>query len=152
MFRATGPDTYKGIQMLVTAEAFDSRVEDSEYEYSWRIDGMTWSAFQPQSTFLITHPILLLQGHHELEVRARRVDDYHIDPTPAIHEFSIDTQPPMLTTRSDGRVRQVLICVTRGTRVEYQVHERIVGIDGDEFPFDPQASVIAQHQAGLHPR
>ena len=37
-------------------------------------------------------------------------------------------------------------------RVEYQVHERIwVGIDGDEFPFDPQASVTvrATDQAGL---
>ena len=150
MFRATGPDTYKGIQMLVTAEAFDSRVEDSEYEYSWRIDGMTWSAFQPQSTFLITHPILLLQGHHELEVRARRVDDYRtLDPTPAIHEFSIDTQPPMLElTRSDGRVRVEVsdfVSARDELRVEYQVHERIwVGIDGDEFPFDPQASVTVR--------
>ena len=121
------------------------------------LDGMTWSAFQPQSTFLITHPILLLQGHHELEVRARRVDDYRtLDPTPAIHEFSIDTEPPMLElTRSDGRVRVEVsdfVSARDELRVEYQAHERIwVGVDGDEFTFDPQASVTvrATDQAGL---
>ena len=157
MFRAAGPDTYRKLELLVTAGALDSRVEDSEHEYSWRLDGTTWSAFQPQSTFSVTHPLLLLQGRHELEVRARRVDDYRtLDPTPAIHEFVIDTEPPQLQlTRVDGEVRievNDLVSPREELRVEYQAHEQIwVDVDGDEFSFDPKVAVTvrATDKAGL---
>ena len=157
MFRAAGPDTYRKLELLVTADALDSRVEDSEHEYSWRLDGTTWSAFQPQSTFSVTHPLLLLQGRHELEVRARRVDDYRtLDPTPAIHEFVIDTEPPQLElTRVDGYVRievNDFVSPREELRVEYKAHEQIwVDVDGDEFSFDPEVAVTvrATDKAGL---
>jgi MYXO-CTERM domain-containing protein len=52
-------------------------------EFSWRLDGGAWSIFRPGPRLTVRSPLLLLEGEHRLEVRARTVGDYRsLDPQP----------------------------------------------------------------------
>ena len=106
-FRAVGPHTFKQIPLRILVDAWGASDDESEYEYSWRINGSTWSPFQPKDELTITHPMLLLQGKHTLAVRARVVGDYStLDSTPAEEMIIIDTIPPSIRlSEMDGRIR-----------------------------------------------
>ncbi len=63
-------------------------------EYSWRLDGGHWSAFQPGPQLHIRHPLLALAAAHQLQLRARSIGDYRsLDPDPAHLEISVRPQP-----------------------------------------------------------
>jgi MYXO-CTERM domain-containing protein len=103
---AAGVDAWKLSSITVDIDAWDSRIDDVPMEYSFRIDQSNWSPFSPVSSGVIRHPQLFLQGHHRLEVRARRVDDYHsLDPTPGHVDLIMDSVAPRLALhRDDERV------------------------------------------------
>ncbi|MEZ4340396.1 MAG: MYXO-CTERM sorting domain-containing protein [Sandaracinaceae bacterium] len=72
-------------------------IEGVEYEYSYRIDGTSWSAWTTDERIQIDDDILLLQARHEIEARARVVGEPgSVDVTPASAELIVDILPPHL--------------------------------------------------------
>jgi len=72
-------------------------------EYSYRLDGGAWSLFQQGPTLEVHSPRLLLQGKHELQIRARTPGDYQsLDPTPTRLTFAVN-RPAELGGAPAGR-------------------------------------------------
>ncbi|MGK0358787.1 MAG: hypothetical protein ACI9U2_001080 [Bradymonadia bacterium] len=110
-FELDGDDTWKRPWVRLVVDAFAGEVDDPEMEFSWKVDGMSWSLFTPASslgngTVIVRSPAFLLQGKHQIQVRARRVDDYKtLDPTPAVVEVIIDSIAPNVALhQADGKV------------------------------------------------
>ncbi len=62
-----------------------SAVSDRPHEYSWRVDGMTWSRWAAGPWVDVTAPTFELAGEHRVEVRARVVDEPEsADAEPAV--------------------------------------------------------------------
>ncbi|MDQ3033613.1 MAG: MYXO-CTERM sorting domain-containing protein [Myxococcota bacterium] len=75
----------------------------ADYEYSYRIDGMTWSHWTSDRRVHVDSDVLLLQARHTVEARARvRGEATSVDPTPASAELIIDVLPPELQVSRDG--------------------------------------------------
>ncbi|AKF09396.1 MYXO-CTERM sorting domain-containing protein [Sandaracinus amylolyticus] len=77
----------------------------TEYEYSHRVDGTTWSEWSSTSRVRIDDPVLLLQGRHEIEARARVAGDARsVDATPARATLIVDVIAPdvQLSRLPDG--------------------------------------------------
>ncbi len=76
-------------------------------EFSYRVNGGTWSLFERTAQLAIADPMLILPGEHLIEVRAREVGlPYTVDPTPAKTRVMIDWEPPTVQIeRSDRIVR-----------------------------------------------
>ena len=71
--------------------------EGVEYEYSARLDGMSWTPWQTDPHVVLDHEALLLQAKHTAEVRARVVGEREsVDPTPAVHELIVDLEAPTI--------------------------------------------------------
>lgn len=72
-------------------------VEADQVEFSHRLDGGLWSSFRADPEIVLDDPILLLQGRHRLEVRARRKNALAtLDRSPAALEFDVDFEAPHL--------------------------------------------------------
>jgi hypothetical protein len=96
-FELDGLETWKKPYLRVALSATDGTTDEAAMEYSWRVDGSSWSLFSHTDFAVIRDPALLWQGRHTLQVRARRVDDYRtLDPTPAVIEFIVDSVEPAL--------------------------------------------------------
>lgn len=75
----------------------------SDYEYSYRIDGMTWSHWTSEPRVRIDDDVLLLQARHTIEARSRvRGQPRSVDPTPARAELIVDVLPPEVQVSRDG--------------------------------------------------
>lgn len=73
-------------------------------EHQVRLDGGFWTPFTREQQIRVSRPELLVQGRHRIEVRARVAGDYRtLDPTPAVLEFFIDSEPPSVTV-ANGEV------------------------------------------------
>ncbi|MFN3199774.1 MAG: MYXO-CTERM sorting domain-containing protein [Bradymonadia bacterium] len=91
------PEGWRKPFVRVALDAWDGTADEAEMEYSWRIDGGSWSLFSATDEMVIRDPALLMQGRHTLAVRARRADDYHtLDPDPAELSFIIDSRAPII--------------------------------------------------------
>lgn len=130
-FIIDGDDTWKRPYVRLAVDAFTGQDDDApQMEFSWKVDGHSWSLFTPARQMTIRSPAFLIQGKHEIQVRARRVDDYHtLDPTPARVEVIVDSIAPVLSlTEDDG---QVLISVEDMVSAAEDLHleQRIDGGD-----------------------
>ena len=105
-FELDGDDTWKRPWVRLAVDAFAGEQDDPEMEFSWKVDGMSWSLFTPARNMVIRSPAFLLQGKHQIQVRARRIDDYKtLDPTPAVVEVIIDSiKPNVALHQAEGRV------------------------------------------------
>ncbi|AKF05600.1 hypothetical protein [Sandaracinus amylolyticus] len=75
----------------------------AEYEYSYRIDGMTWSRWTSDPRVRIDDDVLLLQARHVIEARARiRGEGDSVDRSPARTELIVDVLPPEVQVSSEG--------------------------------------------------
>jgi len=70
---------------------FETVNSAAEYQYSWQVDGGTWSVFQPWPGRYLRLPPLR-SGPHQLQVRVRDVDG-NIGLTPAIAKFNVLPTP-----------------------------------------------------------
>lgn len=71
-------------------------------EWAFRVDDGLWSTFRPaQGELRVTHPALLLQGVHRVEVRTRPVGEPHAVSAAVPLEVTVDYQPPKLLLRED---------------------------------------------------
>lgn len=72
-------DLAHGPQLRVRVGAFD----DADLEYSWRLDGTSWSPFVRGPELRVRSSLLFLLGKHTLDIRARRTGRPNTtDPTP----------------------------------------------------------------------
>ena len=102
-FEANAPDFWKRPSVRLALDAFDGSADEEAMEFQWRVDDGTWSLFTPAREMVVRSPMFALQGRHRIEVRARRVDDYHsLDLTPAEVEVIIDSVAPELTLAPVG--------------------------------------------------
>ncbi len=78
---------------------------DGTAEYAYRVDGGLWTTFLAPTAageLEVTHPRLLLQGVHTLEVRARMAEDPHGVSAPVAVPFRVDYEPPEVTLTADA--------------------------------------------------
>ena len=74
-----------------------------EAQYSYRLDSGFWTAWRHSPRIEINDPILLLQGRHTLEVRARFAGmSKTMDTTPVRVEFDVDFDRPTLEVELAG--------------------------------------------------
>ncbi len=69
-----------------------------DVEYSYRVDGGTWSLWSPQDAVALDAPHFVFKGRHLVEVRSRLAGiPRSADPTPAEIPLLIDTRAPRVT-------------------------------------------------------
>ena len=96
-FEVQDDSTWRKPVVRIAVDAWDGSLDDPAMEYSWRVDGHSWSLFTDAREMEIRSPAFLLQGRHTIQVRGRRMDDYRtLDRTPAELEVLIDSMPPEL--------------------------------------------------------
>lgn len=85
-------------------------VPHEDVEFSYRVDDGFWSLFRGSREFAIEHPLLRLQGEHEVEVRARYADMPGTASEPVSTDVRVDLEAPSLslvrdemTVRLEGR-------------------------------------------------
>lgn len=79
---------------------------DENLEYSYKLGNGMWTPFTSRRRVTIKNPILLLQGRHNLFVRARERGDYlTLDPTPATTAIIVDSaRPELVLSRRNGKL------------------------------------------------
>ncbi len=94
-------------------------------EHQLRIDGGRWGPFFRGDEVRLDRAELLLQGRHRIEVRARLADDYRtLDPSPAVVDVVIDTEPPVLHARlraAEGAIELSARDVVHGDAVRLEL-------------------------------
>ncbi len=74
-------------------------------EYTFRVDGGTWSLPVRSNELLIDSPTLVLPGEHRIEVRSQRVGDpYSADRTPAVIDVMVDWEAPSVELDRAGSI------------------------------------------------
>jgi hypothetical protein len=76
-------------------------------QFSYRVDGSLWSAWNGNPRLVLRDPLFLAQGHHLVEVVAREAgDDHTMDPRPVAIDFFVSYEAPTvsLAQRPDGAV------------------------------------------------
>jgi len=72
-------------------------------EYSYRVDQMTWSEWSSQSNVDVQSPSFLVQGNHDIEVRARVEGQPETASSQATHvNFDFDTKAPTVRAAREG--------------------------------------------------
>ncbi|MBI5488242.1 MAG: hypothetical protein HY905_12990, partial [Deltaproteobacteria bacterium] len=81
-------------------------VTASKFDYRWRVDEGSWSAWTRASRLTVSDPRLAFAGDHAVEIQSRLADDDStIDPTPARVPVHVEDVRPYIRTvhRSPGR-------------------------------------------------
>lgn len=97
--------------------------EEVSFEYQYRLNEGTWSEWSRTPYAVIDDPVLLLQGRHSVEARARVVGATDsADIIPARAEFLIDVLAPELeVSRVENVVRVAAMdAVTRAEQLQYR--------------------------------
>ena len=82
---------------------------DGGTEWSVRIDGAPWRGWSDDPAPVLTDPLLYLQGHHVIEVRARvRGELGSLGTTPLRLEVLLDSVPPTLQPALDPANRSLI--------------------------------------------
>jgi hypothetical protein len=81
-------------QLLVSS---DDALEG--FEASVRVNGGLWSEFRQVANgeYTVSHPSLMFQGHHLLEVRTRAPKGASLSSVPVSVAYTVDLEPPVLT-------------------------------------------------------
>jgi hypothetical protein len=94
-------------------------------EVQVRVDGGAWSPFTESSTLQLRRAEWLVQGRHQLELRARLVGRPDtLDPSPATLEVVIDSEPPHVVAALDERTGIVdvdAVDLVSGTVLRYEL-------------------------------
>jgi MYXO-CTERM domain-containing protein len=73
-------------------------VSTAEMEYSYRVNGGSWSLFNPGPRLTIDHPLFSLQGRHTIDVRARLTDDVNsAQRVPTSIDVLVDFEAPTVS-------------------------------------------------------
>lgn len=94
-----------------------------DYEYSYRIDGMSWHPWTRDRRIFVDDDALLFQARHVIEARARVVGEpMSVDATPAAAELLVDILAPRvdLSGTGDGFVAVARDVITAESDLEYR--------------------------------
>ena len=119
-------DAWKRPVVRLQVDAWDGTVDDALMEFSFKVGQSGWSPFHRTRSLVVRHPYFLLQGRHQIAVRARRIDDYRtLDPTPAMATAIIDSVAPELglVVEADTLQIQVSDLVTPVDALRVEVRE-----------------------------
>ncbi|TDP75266.1 MYXO-CTERM sorting domain-containing protein [Bradymonas sediminis] len=98
-----------------------------DIEYSWRVNGGIWSLYQSSETLEIRDPMLVLQGKHRVEVRARfRGDHRSTEPVPSMVIVDVDYTAPTLEISRQNAIVNLLATDAIDTAEQLQFRHRIV--------------------------
>src|SRR5690554_778036 len=98
-----------------------------EIEYSWRVNGGNWSLYQRSETLEIRDPLLVLEGRHRVEVRARfRGDPLSTEPVPSMIMVDVDYSAPTLQIKRRGAIVSLAARDTIDSAEQLQFRHRIV--------------------------
>jgi hypothetical protein len=81
-------------------------------EFAYRIDDGMWSTFlaaNEKSELEVTHPVFLIQGQHQIEVRSRYAEDAHGVSTPVKLGFLVDWEPPEVNLALDREADRITV-------------------------------------------
>ena len=98
---SSGPDEQTQICQNSATLSFtgnDNITQVSDLQYAWRLDQETWSDFSVATSQTLTD---LSHGSHTFEVIARDLAG-NIDPTPAIRNFMVDLNPPVISNNASS--------------------------------------------------
>ncbi|MCB9593194.1 MAG: MYXO-CTERM sorting domain-containing protein [Sandaracinaceae bacterium] len=115
-----------------------SGIQGVEYEYSYRIDGTSWSAWTTDERILVDDDILLLQARHEIEARSRVVGEpATVDLSPATAELIVDIIAPRLNVGRtvEGVEVTATDLITPADQLEYRYF-----VDGSWTPWGHRSS------------
>jgi hypothetical protein len=94
-------------------------------EYAWKIDGSAWHPWTRNAHPVLDDDAFLLQGHHRVTVRARKLGDYKTeDSQPPTLDVLIDSVAPVLKPHLDDKDPSKLVfggwdLVTDDDKLEY---------------------------------
>lgn len=106
-------------------------------EFAYRVDGGLWSTFlapNAEGELEVSHPRLLLQGNHLIEVRSRLAEHPHGVSAPVPIGFTVDYDAPEVLLTAD-RAHGVLLVSARDT-VTPDAELRYAYRVGDDAPSD----------------
>ncbi|QDG52515.1 respiratory nitrate reductase subunit gamma [Persicimonas caeni] len=103
---ASGVPRPKAIVDVVSVlPAYANAEMSSDIEYSYRVDGGIWSMYQRTTRLEIQDPMLVLEGEHRIEVRARfRGDADSSELEPAQTFVTVDYSAPDFAIERDGEL------------------------------------------------
>jgi hypothetical protein len=112
----------------VTLEVGGTTVEGLPLEFQYMVDDAGWSPFSQSERLEITHPLLWLQGHHTIQVRARAVGrPSSLDGDPAQVGVIIDTIAPTGRLVAEGGTLRIADAFDRVTARESLVWRHRIG-------------------------
>lgn len=98
-----------------------------DIEYSWRVNGGNWSLYRRSETLEIRDPLLVLEGRHRVEVRARfRGDPRSTEPVPSMIMVDVDYSAPTLQIERRGAVVSLAAHDTIDRAEQLEFRHRIV--------------------------
>lgn len=91
------------LDVAATLPAYARPDAADDIEYSWRVDGGVWSMFHRSERLEIQDPMLVLEGRHRIEVRARfRGDVATTEAEPDTTFVTVDYGAPDFSIERDG--------------------------------------------------
>ena len=121
-----------------------------DYEYSYRIDGMQWSAWTRDRSVVAESSALLLQARHEIEARSRVVGErLTVDLTPARAELLIDLLAPEVSVEQEGNTARVIATDVITSRAALLYRFRTGGGAWSEWTHDATYTMVDGGATGL---
>jgi hypothetical protein len=98
----TGTERQEPYAIVQAAGASPRTSSFAGYEYMYSVDGGFWSVWTQSSPFEVHDPVLVLQGKHQISIKAREIGvPLSEDPSAATVELDVDYQPPKVKFQVD---------------------------------------------------
>jgi hypothetical protein len=104
----------------------------ADVEYSWRVDGGIWSMYHRAERLEVQSPMLVLEGRHRIEIRARfRGEVGTTEITPATTHVLVDYSAPRLRIERSDAIVSLVANDTVDANSEMKYRYRIVDGSGE---------------------
>jgi uncharacterized protein (TIGR03382 family) len=134
------------VDLSVAADlpAYANQEMSSDIEYSYRVDGGIWSMYRRSELLEVADPMLVLEGRHRIEVRARFRDapeTTELEPTQTY--VTIDYSAPDFSIERDGKTVTLAALDTVDEPKDLMYRYRIVdGIEESQWtPWMPESTI-----------
>jgi hypothetical protein len=132
------------IDVAADLPAYANQEMSSEIEYSYRVDGGIWSMYRRSERLEVSDPMLVLEGRHRIEVRARfRNAPETTELEPVQTHVNIDYSAPDFSIERDGKLVTLAAYDTVDQTEDLMFRYRVVdGIEDSRWTgWTPQATI-----------
>lgn len=109
-----------------------------EFEYQYRVDGGFWSLFERGPEIRINDPLLMAQGRHTVDVRARLKGEVAAVSEAVTLEIDIDIEPPTIAIDTSSAAVKISAEDINPTEVRWR------GPDGQWSPWTAKTEIDVQ--------